>query len=75
MVEVEVMVKIERYRFHLHIAHSFASDLSGHILKKHMLSKTLTENVLCIRVSHLQFFLISLLFQAGIYARHTKEQA
>ena len=26
------------------------------------------------RVSHLQFFLISLLFQAGIYARHTKEQ-
>ena len=27
-----------------------------------------------IRVSHLQFFLISLLFQAGIYARHTKEQ-
>ena len=27
-----------------------------------------------IRVSHLQIFLISLLFQAGIYARHTKEQ-
>ena len=27
-----------------------------------------------IRVSHLQFFFISLLFQAGIYARHTKEQ-
>ena len=27
-----------------------------------------------IRESHLQFFLISLLFQAGIYARHTKEQ-
>ena len=26
------------------------------------------------RVSDLQFFLISLLFQAGIYARHTKEQ-
>ena len=26
------------------------------------------------RVSHLQFFLISLLFQAGIYPRHTKEQ-
>ena len=25
-------------------------------------------------MSHLQFFLISLLFQAGIYARHTKEQ-
>ena len=29
---------------------------------------------LLVRVSHLQFFLISLLFQAGIYARHTKEQ-
>ena len=27
-----------------------------------------------IRVCHLQFFLISLLFQAGIYPRHTKEQ-
>ena len=26
------------------------------------------------RVCHLQFFLISLLFQAGIYPRHTKEQ-
>ena len=25
-------------------------------------------------MSHLQFFLISLLFQTGIYARHTKEQ-
>ena len=30
--------------------------------------------VLDSRVSHLQFFLISLLFQAGIYVRHTKEQ-
>ena len=29
---------------------------------------------LFIRVCHLQFFLISLLFQAGIYPRHTKEQ-
>ena len=29
---------------------------------------------MCTRVSHLQFCLISLLFQAGIYARHTKEQ-
>ena len=27
-----------------------------------------------IRVSHLQFFWIFILFQAGIYARHTKEQ-
>ena len=26
------------------------------------------------RVCHLQFFLISLLFQAGIYPRHIKEQ-
>ena len=26
------------------------------------------------RVSHLQFFWIFILFQAGIYARHTKEQ-
>ena len=26
------------------------------------------------RVCHLQFFLISLYFQAGIYPRHTKEQ-
>ena len=32
------------------------------------------QTVIDIRVSHLQFFLISLLFQAGIYARHTKEQ-
>ena len=32
------------------------------------------EIELDIRVTHLQFFLISLLFQAGIYARHTKEQ-
>ena len=31
-------------------------------------------NTLFTRVSHLQFYLISLLFQAGIYARHTKEQ-
>ena len=32
------------------------------------------QDGLPIRVCHLQFFLISLLFQAGIYLRHTKEQ-
>ena len=35
---------------------------------------TLLEYVMSTRVSHLQFFWIFILFQAGIYVRHTKEQ-
>ena len=49
-----------------------------HVLVSRVVDKDGVElglgGALITRVSHLQFFLISLLFQAGIYARHTKEQ-
>ena len=43
-----------------------------HHIRFHLLRDFIARVI--IRVSHLQFFWISLLFQAGIYARHTKEQ-
>ena len=43
-------------------------------LHESIVKPSILYSELCIRVCHLQFFLISLLFQAGIYPRHTKEQ-
>ena len=46
--------------------------LSGHYVFKRTIPNC--QSAIYSRVSHLQFFLISLLFQAGIYSGHTKEQ-
>ena len=53
------------------VASGWGLTLTDYLGRQQLYFVDVPASLMTIRVSHLQFFLISLLFQAGIYARHT----
>ena len=70
----EVFVEIPNKKYAKQITEFLSIENMKSIANGQASMPEVDDNGMIIRVSHLQFFLISLLFQAGIYARHTKEQ-